>query len=134
MSINQHLISTISTINPLLPLPTTLSGSSLLEVLSSLSLLGLLFVLSMSLVGQLQGKQSPVFTYQTQVLCREKLYESLDPEWVKSEESWLLKGREITRKLDPIDEQKGLFLLTVTCKWQEKEILKRQRIIQLNKL
>ena len=85
----------------------------------------------MSLIGQLQGKQSPVFRFQTQQLCREKLYEPLDLEWVKQEENWLLKGREISRLLQPIEEEKGLYKLTVICTWQEQEVLKRNRIIQL---
>ena len=105
---------------------TKLSGSTLIEVLMSLSLLSIVFVMGFALLQQLIGIQSPVQQFQHRTICRQVLYEPIASNYQAKEEREI-KGRRLVKTIEAMEE---LYLISVECYWGDKLLLKRSRIVQ----
>ncbi len=112
------------------PLPSKLKGTTLIEVLTSMALLGVLFVMGMMLLGKLTDIHSPVQRYQNRVLVLEMLNAPIALPFEKEIEQEI-KGRRIIRTIEPFDLQRNLYEVAVTCLWQDQVQLSKKRIVIL---
>lgn len=110
--------------------PTHLNGSTLVEVLTSLSILALVFTLGMNIFQRLSGIHSPVEKAKTQSLIREVLYAPLPPLIAPKTETEI-GGRVLVKTITPINEKQGLYEIEVSAYWQENLLDSRKRIIQI---
>lgn len=104
-----------------------LAGSTLLEVLSSLALLALLFMLGSVLFQQLGGIHSPLQTLRTRRIMGNFLTEPISLPLTRSEIREL-SGRTCERTVEVLIPQKGVVRLTVSCAFGE-ELLDTRSII-----
>lgn len=101
-----------------------LSGSSLVEVLSGISILSLVLGMGLMLFQQLNGPYAATQLLRAQNHCRNALYESLlEPE--NSESRFEIGPYEIERNL--INLEPGLWQIEVKCYWQDRLLDRRVR-------
>lgn len=105
-----------------------LKGNTLVEVLISLSLISLLFVMGMMLFGTMTGIQSPSQSFRNRALLESYLERPIDQENSYEEEA-IIQGRTLHRKVQLLDKYKGLFLLEATCSYGDKLLEKRSKLI-----
>ncbi len=108
-----------------------LKGNTLIEVLMSLSILSLVFVLGMGLLQQITGIHSPVQRFRTQNILQQEMEKTGFLLIPLTEEIEVL-GRRIQREISWIDPQRQLVHVRISCFWGEQEIAVRHRIINLN--
>lgn len=108
-------------------------GNTLLEVLMSLSIISLIFLLGMGLLQQITGISSPVQRFRTRTIMQEEL-EKTDFTFIPLEEELEVQGRKLHRKISWIDKQQGLVEIRLSCLWGEREIESRKKILQLKNL
>ncbi|MEL6135143.1 MAG: hypothetical protein AAFR59_17435 [Bacteroidota bacterium] len=107
-----------------------LSGSTLIEVLTSLALLGLIFAIGMTLVARLGGASSP----QSQQWLEAQAYTYLhEPDFMVGIEEKEINGRLLRKRV--ISEGNGTDLCRVIVEIynQEQLMIKRQRWAFLEK-
>ncbi|MEM8897796.1 MAG: hypothetical protein AAGC85_06810 [Bacteroidota bacterium] len=105
-------------------------GNTLVEILVSLSVLSLLFVLGSMLFQSLSGIHSPVQKFHNRSLVREFLYMPLQEDWEK-DETWEIRGRHMVRRISSLGEYSGLVEIKVSCYWQDQLILERSRYTKI---
>ncbi|MEL6194340.1 MAG: prepilin-type N-terminal cleavage/methylation domain-containing protein [Bacteroidota bacterium] len=112
------------------PSPSKVKGNTLIEILVSLSVLSLLFIIGMYLFQQLTGIFSPVQVFQHRTIAREVLYTPI-PEEYQEEEELLIKGRRIIKEITPLNKEATLLQIKVSCYWDDQLMLERNRYISL---
>ena len=105
-----------------------LKGNSLVEVLSSLSLLALLFLIGLMLFHRLTGPMSPVEMQKSRALTESYLYEPLAIPIEESEEREIM-GRLLVRKIELLTSD--LYWIQVSCFMGHQQVDHRNRIIRL---
>ncbi|MEM6766784.1 MAG: prepilin-type N-terminal cleavage/methylation domain-containing protein [Bacteroidota bacterium] len=111
--------------------PSKVKGNTLIEILVSLSVLSLLFVMGMFLLQQLTGMYSPVKVFQHRAIVREVLYRPL-PDKYQEEEEWNIKGRRVVRSIRSLNKEAHVVQVKVSCFWNEQLMLERNRYITLS--
>ena len=106
-----------------------LSGNTLIEVLTALGLLSLVFALGIGIFQQIAGISSPTQRHKSRVLMKEFLDAPLPFPFVRKEEKEI-KGRQMVREIILIHPGKRLCQLTVSCFWKNELVERRSRIIQ----
>lgn len=107
-----------------------IKGNTLVEILVSLSVLSLLFVLGSMVFQGLSGIYSPVQQFHNRTMVREVLYRPL-PEALEEEEEWEMRGRRVVRRILPLMSQEGIVEIKVSCYWQDQLILERSRYVEM---
>ena len=107
-----------------------LKGNTLIEVLVSLSLISMLFVMGMMLFGSFTGIHSPSQSFRNRALLESYLEKPLR-EPVSYEEEELIQGRLLKRKVLLLDELSGLYLISASLSYGEKELEKRSKVIRV---
>ena len=97
-----------------------LKGQTLIETLVSLALLGLLFMLGLTLIGQLQGPNSPPQVHQARSLARAFLHEPIEGR--PTAESQEAKAFRLERSITAA-EYHGLYEVSVRVFRGEQEVL-----------
>lgn len=107
-----------------------LQGNTLVEVLISLSLISLLFVMGMMLFGTFTGINSPSQSFRNRALLENYLERPIDQENSYQEEA-IIQGRTLQRKVQLLDRKKGLFLLEASCSYGDKLLERRSKLITI---
>ena len=103
-----------------------MKGNTLVEILVSLSVISLMFVLGSMIFQSLSGIHSPVQQFYDRSIVREVLYRSL-PEVIEGSEEWEIRGRRVVRSILPLKTEKDILEIKVSCFWQDKLMLERSR-------
>ena len=104
-----------------------LTGSTLVEVLVSLSMIGLVFTLGMLLFQRLTSLNSPPEVFKSRALVRQVLAEPIDPEVLESERE--IMGRRLVKKLLVLQLEPALYEVQVQCFWDERLLEERNRYV-----
>ncbi|MEO1416294.1 MAG: hypothetical protein AAFW00_13495 [Bacteroidota bacterium] len=105
-----------------------LSGNTLIEVLTSLALLGIIFGIGITLVAKLGGIYAPV----SQQWMEEQTYTFLqEPVMGEGIEEKEINGRILTRKIFRDDPTKDLVRVIVELSYQDRTMVKKQKWIFL---
>ena len=104
-----------------------LTGSTLVEVLVSLSMIGLVFTLGMLLFQRLTSLNSPPEVFKSRALVRQVLAEPIDPEVLESERE--IMGRRLVKKLLVLQLEPALYEVQVQCFWGERLLEERKRYV-----
>lgn len=105
-------------------------GNTLVEVLISLSLISMLFVMGMMLFGAFTGINSPTQSFRNRVLLENYLERPIE-ERNSYQEQHLIQGRTLQRKIQVLDNKKSLFLLEASCFYGEKLLERRSKLIRI---
>jgi len=108
-------------------------GNTLLEVLMSLSIISLVFLLGMGLLQQITGISSPVQRFRTRAIMQREL-ERTDFTFIPLEEEMEVQGRKLHRSISWINKKQEIVEIQVSCFWGEREIENRKKIINLKNL
>lgn len=103
-----------------------LKGSTLIETLTSLALLGIVFSVGLLLFQQLNGLNAPTQTFQNRMILLEVLNEPLTEPWEAFEEQEI-KGRRVVREIKRID--KKLVEIEVRCYWKNRLLVSRKKMV-----
>ena len=104
-----------------------LSGGTLLEVLTSLSVLSIIFVMGLMIFQNMTGMYSPPQRLKTRALVKTWLYESIDDEIEEERET---QGRRLIRRITLIGATAGLYEIEVQAFTGEILLEKRKRVIR----
>ena len=105
-----------------------LSGNTLVEVLTSLALLGLIFGIGITLIAKLGGVYAPV----SQQWMEEQTYTFLQaPVLGEGTEEKEINGRTLIRKVFRDDPSKNLMRVVVELSYQDRIMIKKQKWIFL---
>ncbi|MDX2247951.1 MAG: hypothetical protein SF052_14290 [Bacteroidia bacterium] len=107
-------------------------GSSLVEVLTSLSVLSITFMGGWMLFRLIMGIHSPVEEFRTQLLTRQVLYETFTTEALPGEK--ILMGRTLVRSVTLLETQPPLLEISVRCYYQNRLLETRTIITPLRQL
>ncbi|MCI4668086.1 MAG: prepilin-type N-terminal cleavage/methylation domain-containing protein [Bacteroidia bacterium] len=102
-----------------------LVGSSLIEVLISLAILGILFAMGTNLILGLTNIGSPPEQFGTEVLIRNFLEEPIGA-YFQMQEERELGGRKLIRKIRWEDEKQALAEIEVVAFYLDKEVGRRK--------
>lgn len=106
-----------------------LSGQTLIEVLTSMSILSLVFVMGMMLFQQITGIHSPAEKQQTRMMVGAWLEEPIDPLFPFAERE--IRGRRLQRAIKLYDQRRGVYEVEVCALWGQDVLERRRRIIQI---
>lgn len=106
-----------------------LKGHSLIEVLASLSIIALVFVLGMGLAERFVGIYSPPERFVTRQLVQEFLQQ--EPPWQSVRETFWRRDRRIVYEVMMWDPEMGLFEIKVSAFWEGELVEKRSRFVRL---
>lgn len=109
-----------------------LSGSTLVETLSSMALLGLLFVLGSQLFQSMSGLGSPMQKFKTQQIVNTWLAEPLPAVPLNLEEKEI-SGRNCFKEIVPLAKNENWIRITVSCYDDAKLLEERSRLIPQTK-
>ena len=105
-----------------------LSGNTLVEVLTSLALLGLIFGIGITLIAKLGGIHAPV----SQQWMEEQTYTFLQaPVLGEGIEEKEINGRILRRKIFRDDPSKNLIRVVVELSYQDRIMIKKQKWVFL---
>lgn len=107
-----------------------LAGNTLIEVLMSLSILSLVFLLGMGLMQQVMGIYSPVQRFRTRTILHQEM-EKTNFTFIPFEEEIEILGRRLHRQITWKNPQQQLVEVKLSCFWGEQEIESRYKIINL---
>lgn len=106
-----------------------LSGQTLIEVLTSLAILSLVFVMGMMLFQRLSGIQSPPERLQTRMMVAAFLDEPIHPSEFFTEKD--IRGRLLHRTIRPIDQRRQVYQVRVQAYWGKTLLEDRKKVVKL---
>lgn len=109
-----------------------LSGATLLEVISSLALLSIIFIIGSLIFKRLGDIQSPTQMLKSRQVAEALLAEPI-PFPVPERQEWELQGRRCERTIKVLVPEKGIVELSIVCYWGDRLLLSRQRIERIKR-
>ncbi len=110
----------------------SLSGATLLEVISSLALLSIIFIIGSLVFKRLGDIQSPAQVLKSRQLAEELLAAPI-PYPIPERQEWELQGRRCERKIKVLVPEKGIVELSIDCYWGNRLLLNRKRIERIRR-
>lgn len=104
-----------------------LKGQTLIEVLTSLSILSTVFVMGLMLFQQFTGIQAPVERQQTRLMVADWLSES--PAFAPENEERENRGRLLVRRVRLIDPARQTYWVEVSAFWGERLLERRWKVM-----
>ena len=104
----------------------SLRGQTLIEVLVSLSILSLVFVLGLMLFQQISGIHAPAERQQTRMMLASFLQEPFYESDHLTERE--IRGRTLVRRIQLMDRKRALFKVEVSAYWRGKLLEKRWKV------
>lgn len=109
--------------------PAHLTASSLIEVLVSLTLASIVFVIAAMVMLQVSGINSPYHQVHQRMTAR-KLIDQATAHQETQDRAFTIDGIQYFRAIHPLNPETGLYEVTVTaCQQGEEPFFKRSKIV-----
>ncbi|MEM7373244.1 MAG: hypothetical protein AAF587_31760 [Bacteroidota bacterium] len=108
---------------------THLSGQTLIEVLTSLSILSLVFVMGMMLFQRIIGIHAPNEQQQTRMMISSWMNEPFDPLDLETERD--IRGRLLRKQIRLIDKRRQVYEVRIEAYWGKQRLDKQYKVFKL---